>query len=98
MANDINLFLEENNYKKATLIGHSLGGRVVLQFSFLWPEIVEKLVVVDISPLSSIPRSFFTKPSFTDELSDSLRDIPQDMSLSEARKRVNDKIKPIISV
>ncbi|CAG2102789.1 unnamed protein product [Medioppia subpectinata] len=97
MATDIQLFLEENNLKTATLIGHSLGGRVVMQFSFLWPESVEKLVVVDISPLSSLPKVFFTKSTFTDQMSKAIEGIPKNTSLWEARKLVNENLKPFVS-
>ena len=33
--------------ERATVVGHSLGGGIVLQFSYHWPELVERLVLVD---------------------------------------------------
>ncbi|XP_054168219.1 protein ABHD11-like [Oppia nitens] len=97
MANDIELFLDDNHYKTATLIGHSLGGRTVLQFAYLWPERVEKLIAVDISPLPTIPQQFFTKTTFIDELSKSIENISNDLNMSSARKQVDDRLKPLIT-
>ncbi|XP_075228102.1 sn-1-specific diacylglycerol lipase ABHD11-like [Lycorma delicatula] len=53
LAEDINLFMSDNNIEKATLIGHSMGGRAVMLFSILYSEKVESLTVADISPVSS---------------------------------------------
>lgn len=43
----VNNFMETMNIKKATLVGNSLGGGLVLQFALQYPEKVEKLVLVD---------------------------------------------------
>jgi len=49
MSQDMkNLITEE----KATLIGHSMGGRTCMYLALKWPELVEKLVVVDVSPVN----------------------------------------------
>lgn len=52
---DLLLVLE---HKRATLVGHSLGGGVAMQFAYQFPEIVERLVLVssgglgpEVSPL-----------------------------------------------
>ncbi|MCJ8277590.1 MAG: alpha/beta fold hydrolase, partial [Bdellovibrionales bacterium] len=48
------------------LVGHSMGGRVSLMFATLFPELVEKLVVVDIGPTSNWDsmQSVFDKMDF----------------------------------
>lgn len=33
--------------ERVTLVGHSLGGGITLQFAYHWPEVVERLVLVD---------------------------------------------------
>jgi len=33
-----------------TLIGHSLGGKVAMQFASMYPELLEKLIVADMAP------------------------------------------------
>lgn len=48
LANDLAAFMEQNWIYKAHLIGHSMGGKTVMQFAFDHSEMVEKLVVVDI--------------------------------------------------
>lgn len=48
LANDLAEFMEQNWIYKAHLIGHSMGGKTVMQFAFDHGDMVEKLVVVDI--------------------------------------------------
>lgn len=50
MAEDIREFIEENELAKASLLGHSMGGRAVMYLALKYPYLVEKLIVVDISP------------------------------------------------
>ena len=39
--------LLELGYERATLVGHSLGGGIAMQFSYQFPEMCERLVLVD---------------------------------------------------
>ena len=50
MAEDLKAFMEANWMYEATLLGHSMGGKTVMQLAMHYPEMVEKLVVVDIGP------------------------------------------------
>ncbi|MBX2873800.1 MAG: alpha/beta fold hydrolase [Saprospiraceae bacterium] len=50
MANDLKIFMEENWIHEAHLIGHSMGGKTVMQFALEYPEMTDKLIVVDIAP------------------------------------------------
>ncbi len=50
MADDLRCFMEENWIYNAHLIGHSMGGKAVMQFALEYPEMVNKLIVVDIAP------------------------------------------------
>lgn len=50
MANDLNDFMIQEKIEKGYLVGHSMGGKAVMQFAALYPEKIEKLVVVDIGP------------------------------------------------
>ena len=52
---DLLVVLDGRGIDSATLIGHSLGGRVALLFAHLHPERVRRLVLVDIGP--SLPAS-----------------------------------------
>ncbi|TDM00046.1 MAG: hypothetical protein C4K58_02025 [Flavobacteriaceae bacterium] len=48
MAQDIIQYMDSENIKKCLIIGHSLGGKVAITLSFLYPERFHKVIVVDI--------------------------------------------------
>ncbi len=50
MAQDLADFLEQHNLSEAYLLGHSMGGKVAMEFAFNSPEKVAKLIVADIAP------------------------------------------------
>ena len=50
MADDLKHFLESHWMFKANVIGHSMGGKTAMQFAIHHPEMVEKLIVIDIAP------------------------------------------------
>jgi pimeloyl-ACP methyl ester carboxylesterase len=50
LSDDITGLINHLNLKSVSLIGHSLGGKTAMHFSLAHPQIVQKLVVVDISP------------------------------------------------
>ncbi|MCB9202373.1 MAG: alpha/beta fold hydrolase [Flavobacteriales bacterium] len=55
MAEDIRNYMNYHKIHKADIVGHSLGGKVVMEFAFLYPEKLNKLVVVDIAPKAYAP-------------------------------------------
>lgn len=55
LAEDILKYMEHYNIAKAHILGHSLGGKAVMQFAIKFPERVESLIVVDISPKAYPP-------------------------------------------
>lgn len=56
MAADVLAYMDEQGIDKASLLGHSMGGKVAMQVALKAPERVEKLIVADISPVSYRPR------------------------------------------
>ena len=52
LKNDLFEFMEQHNIKKATLLGHSMGGKTAMYFAKDYPLKVDNLIVVDISPRS----------------------------------------------
>ena len=50
LRNDLLEFFEQHKIEKATLLGHSMGGKVAIWFAADFPEKVEKLVIADIAP------------------------------------------------
>ena len=55
LVNDLAEILEEYELDNIFLIGHSLGGKIAMYFSLYHPELVKKMVVVDISLRKSPP-------------------------------------------
>ena len=49
MAEDLRMFMESQWMYEARIIGHSMGGKTAMQFALNNPDMVEKLVVVDIA-------------------------------------------------
>jgi pimeloyl-ACP methyl ester carboxylesterase len=52
LRNDLHEFMEAHNLEKAVILGHSMGGKAAMFFAVAWPEMVQSLIVVDISPRS----------------------------------------------
>jgi esterase len=52
LRNDLYDFMEIHKILKPVIIGHSMGGKAAMFFAVAWPERVQSLVVVDISPAS----------------------------------------------
>ncbi len=50
MAQDIAGLMDELNIDSAHLVGHSMGGKTAMHFANLYPQKIDKLVVVDIAP------------------------------------------------
>ena len=50
LADDLHHFLESHWMFKTNIVGHSMGGKTAMQFALQYPDMVDKLVVVDIAP------------------------------------------------
>jgi pimeloyl-ACP methyl ester carboxylesterase len=50
MAGDIHQLCEDLGLDQVNILGHSLGGKVAMKFAAMYPDMVAKLVVVDIAP------------------------------------------------
>lgn len=51
MAQDLLDTLDAHNIEKATLVGHSMGGKAVMALTALAPERIDGLVVIDVAPV-----------------------------------------------
>ena len=52
MAADLDAFIGKHQLRNPILLGHSMGGKVAMQFAGTFPERLEKLIVADIAPKS----------------------------------------------
>ncbi len=50
LAEDLHQYLLQKNINKTSLIGHSMGGKTAMQFACSYPEMLDKLIIVDIAP------------------------------------------------
>ena len=50
MSNDLLQFIEEHEIEEPVLMGHSMGGKTVMNFELNNPGIIHKLIVVDSAP------------------------------------------------
>src|SRR6266404_6164360 len=56
MAEDLAEFMQTQRLTETHILGHSMGGKTAMQFAFLYPGYVRRLVVVDIAPRAYAPR------------------------------------------
>ena len=52
MARDVHNFIKQRKWDECILVGHSMGAKVAMMVSLLYPSLVSKLVVVDNTPHS----------------------------------------------
>lgn len=50
MAEDLAEYLADHQLRNPVLVGHSMGGKVVMEYAVQYPRGFEKMVVVDIAP------------------------------------------------
>ncbi|APY11290.1 alpha/beta hydrolase [Seonamhaeicola sp. S2-3] len=50
LAEDLKNYCKAHNLNDIVLLGHSMGGKTAMMFSALYPNLVSKLLVADISP------------------------------------------------
>ncbi|MEZ4885279.1 MAG: alpha/beta fold hydrolase [Chitinophagales bacterium] len=86
MADDLLEFMDEHDIEKAHLIGHSMGGKTVMQFAVENPNRVNKLVVVDISPEDY--------PAGHDDIFKALFDV--NIDLLQSRSEADEALKSLV--
>jgi pimeloyl-ACP methyl ester carboxylesterase len=50
MVNDLRNYINFHELKNVHIIGHSMGGKVAMQFALTHPNILDKIVIADIAP------------------------------------------------
>jgi pimeloyl-ACP methyl ester carboxylesterase len=86
MAADVEKFFAAQKIESAHVIGHSMGGKVAMQFALDFPERVKKLVVVDMAP-----RAYTRKH---DKIFAAL--LAVDLNAFQTRQKIEDALAPEI--
>ena len=94
MSDDIAKFLKDREIEKAAVLGHSMGGRAMMHFALRHPQLVEKMIVVDISPVSPIGSNRTDIPLFLKAMR-SIK-LPNTLTIHQARKVADDHLSEII--
>mgnify|MGYP000745280518 CR=1 FL=1 len=55
MAADVREFIDRHDLGPVTLLGHSMGGKTAMQTAIDYPEVVDRLIVVDMTPKAYPP-------------------------------------------
>lgn len=55
LADDLYHYIQHHQLEDIYLIGHSMGGKTAMLFAVTYPDLVDKLIVVDISPKAYQP-------------------------------------------
>ncbi|WP_166387009.1 alpha/beta fold hydrolase [Polaribacter sp. 11A2H] len=50
LVEDLHNYIQHYQLEKVNIIGHSMGGKTAMLFAVTYPELVDKLIIVDISP------------------------------------------------
>jgi esterase len=87
MADDLIALLQEKNLTEVDLLGHSMGGKTAMKLVMKKPDLVRKLIVVDIAPKDY--------PVRHDGIIEALHEVPIDklQSRQEAEEILNNRIK-----
>lgn len=96
MAKDVIQLLESLKIEKSVLIGHSMGGGTMMCTALNYPQKVDKLVVVDMSPvvkLRNTPGLIEMNTVFEAMLSTKIKN---GSSLSETRKVIDRQLAKLI--
>ncbi|MCI2229028.1 alpha/beta fold hydrolase [Polaribacter sp. MSW13] len=86
LVEDLYNYIQHYQLEKVYLIGHSMGGKTAMLFAVTYPSLVEKLVVVDISPRMYQPHH--------NAILAGLNSV--DFSVQNSRKLVEEKIAELI--
>lgn len=67
MCEDIKELLEDLNIKKCNIVAHSMGGKTAMLLAFMYPELIEKLIIIDIAPKN------YNSPDYSTHLDEHLK-------------------------
>ena len=86
MVEDLHNYVAHHQLKKVDFLGHSMGGKTVMLFATEYPELVNKLVVADISPRMYPPHHH--------DILDALNSV--DFTAQNSRSLIDEKLATLI--
>lgn len=89
MAQDIVQLMNDLGFQKSILIGHSMGGSTMMYVALNYPQLVEKLIIVDMSPVRVSPQLMEMEKIFKAMRTVNLEGIP---TLTKARSSIRDQL------
>ncbi|XP_020717423.1 protein ABHD11 isoform X2 [Ceratitis capitata] len=95
MVMDAVELMKDRGIKKACVMGHSMGGRAMMHFALKHPELVDRAIIIDISPIA-VPRDFHQMEEIFKAMESV--NIPANYSLGQGRKLAEDQIKDAVGV
>ncbi|KOX71664.1 Abhydrolase domain-containing protein 11 [Melipona quadrifasciata] len=93
MAEDIVQLMNDLGFEKSILIGHSMGGSAMMYVALNYPQLVEKLIIVDMSPVRTSPQLINMEKIFKAMRTANLEGVT---TLTKARTSVKDQLSTAI--
>ena len=86
LVDDLYAYIQHHQLESMYLIGHSMGGKTAMLFAVKYPDLVDKLIIVDISPKEYAPHHNAILAGL----------ISVDFSVQNSRSLVDDKVAELI--
>ena len=90
MRDDLVEFMDRHGLSRAILIGHSMGGKVVMFLAEAFPERIEVLIVIDIAPTAYDPEDNTEQASIHKKIMNSMMGV--DFSRVKSREDVQHQL------
>ncbi|WBX74085.1 alpha/beta fold hydrolase [Tenacibaculum pacificus] len=86
LVEDLHRYIEHHNLTDVILLGHSMGGKTAMLFATEYPDLVEQLVIADISPKMYPPHHH--------DILDALNSV--DFTVQNSRKLIEEQLTSLI--
>ncbi len=90
MRDDLIMFMDKHDLRKAILVGHSMGGKTVMFLAEAYPERVDSLIVIDIAPTTCYPDDQSSQARTHTEIVNGMLSV--DFSRVKNREDVNEQL------
>ena len=90
MRDDLIMFMDKHDLRKAILVGHSMGGKTIMFLAEAYPERVDSLIVIDIAPTTCHPDDQSSQARTHTEIVNGMLSV--DFSQVKKREDVNEKL------